>query len=100
MASHLSDTHIYLDLNIVNNDQESNDSPPELKFVETRNAPFLPGDSADYFVSVLRFSVQTGNDLPVWIPRIETGTNQMDINKTVYKVSVESGGMIRTVPLT
>ena len=70
-----------------------------MRFEETRNASFLPGDSADYYVSILRFSVQTGNELPVFIPRIETGTDQMAINKTIYKVSVEHNGRTKTVSL-
>jgi hypothetical protein len=67
--SHLSDTHIYLDLDIVNNGQNNNSPPPLLRFEETRNSPFLPGDSSEYFCSILRFSVQTGNEIPVFIPR-------------------------------
>ncbi len=47
---------------------------------------FLPGDSADYFCSIVRFNIQTGNTLPVFIPRIETG--QSDINKTIYQVAI------------
>jgi hypothetical protein len=94
-----SDTHIYVDLDIVNTSQNNNQPPPILRFEETRNAPFLPGDSAEYFVSIIRFSVQTGNEIPVFIPRIETGSDQMDINKTIYKVSVECNGMVSTAPL-
>jgi hypothetical protein len=70
-----------------------------LRFEETRNSPFLPGDSSDYFCSILRFSVQTGNEIPVFIPRIETGPSQMDVNKTVYTVSIEHNGNTKTVPL-
>ena len=100
MTNTLSDTHIYLDLDIVNNKQDTSDDPPVLRFVQTRNTPFLAGDSADYFVSILRFSVQTGNDLPVWIPRIEVGSNQTDINKTDYKVSIKQRDYIKTVSLS
>ena len=100
MSSHLSDTHVYMDLQIVNNNQNNNEPPPVLRFEETRNSPFLAGDSADYFVSILRFSVQTGNELPVFIPSIETGENQMDINRTVYSITVQlANGESRTVPL-
>ena len=81
MSSHLSDTHIYLDLQIVNNNQSNNEPPPVLRFEETRNTHFLPGDSADYFCSILRFSVETGDEIPVFIPRRELGESQMDVNK-------------------
>ena len=77
--------HVYMDLDVVNNDY-STASKPQLRFEETRNAPFLPGDSADYFCSIVRFNIQTGNTLPVFIPRIQTG--QSDINKTIYRVQI------------
>jgi hypothetical protein len=78
--------HVYMDLDVMNNDYNST-SKPQLRFEETRNTPFLPGDSADYFCSIVRFNIQTGNTLPVFIPRIQTG--QSDINKTIYKVGFE-----------
>jgi hypothetical protein len=99
MSSHVSDTHIYLDLQIVNNNQNNNEPPPVLRFEETRNSPVLPGDRADYFCSILRFSVETGDEIPVFIPRIELGESQMDVNKTVYRVTVEHNGVSKTVPL-
>ena len=63
--------HVYLDLDVVNNDFSSN-TPPPLKFEENRNAPFLDGSSADYFCSIVIFSIQTGSSLPVFIPKINT----------------------------
>ena len=78
--------HVYMDLDVINNDYTSQ-SKPQLRFEETRNTPFLPGDSADYFCSIVRFNIQTGNTLPVFIPRILTG--QSDVNKTIYKVTVQ-----------
>ena len=76
---------VHVDLDVINNDYDAN-SKPQLRFKETRNTTFLPGDSADYFCSVLRFSIQTGNTLPVFMPRIETG--QSDVNKTIYQVAI------------
>ena len=77
--------HVYMDLDVINSDYNST-SKPQLRFEETRNTPFLPGDSADYFCSIVRFNIQTGNTLPVFIPRIETG--QSDVNKTIYQVAI------------
>ena len=76
--------HIYMDLDVINNDFGSA-TKPQLRFEETRNTPFLPGDSADYFCSIVRFNIQTGNSLPVLIPRIQTG--QANVNKTIYTVT-------------
>ena len=71
---------------MVNNNPNSNAVAPQLRFEENRNTPFLEGDSSVYFCSILRFFIQTGNSLPIFIPRVETG--QTDINKTVYKATL------------
>ena len=86
--SHDENTHIYVDLDIINNGQRADVDPPQLRFEETRNAPYLPGDSRDYFCSILRFSIQTGNSLPIFIPRIQTG--QEDPNRTVNSVTIRN----------
>ena len=77
--------HVYLDLDVVNNDYSSN-KPPPLKFEENRNAPFLDGSSADYFCSIVRFSIQTANSLPVFIPKIDP-TAADPITTTIYKIT-------------
>ena len=82
----MSLTHSYLDLDVVNNNLSADTDAPVLRFEETRNQPFLDGNSSDYFCTIIRFSIQTGNSLPVFIPRIETG--QTDVNKTVYKITM------------
>ena len=78
--------HIYMDLDVINNDYQSS-KHPHLRFEETRNTPFLDGDSSDYFCSILRFSVQTGSSLPVFIPRIQVGQGDRDL--TIYKITLE-----------
>ncbi len=72
-----------MDLDVVATDYSSA-SKPQIRFEETRSTPFLPGGGTDYFCSIVRFSIQTGNTLPLFIPRMQTGQN--DINKTIYKV--------------
>ncbi len=76
--------HVYLDLVVINNDCSSN-SPPQLRFEESRNAPFLDGDSKDYVCSIARFSIQTANTLPVFIPKIDAAA--VDNNTTIYKTT-------------
>ncbi len=76
-------THVYLDLDVVNNDYTAAVAP-QLRFEEVRNTPFLEGDSSEYFCSVVRFSVQTANTLPVFIPRIQTG--QDNPLATIYRI--------------
>ena len=77
--------HVYLDLYVINNN-ENNKVVPTLLFEEIRNTPFLDGDSSEYFCSIVRFSIQTGNSLPVFIPKIKLG--QPDVNLTIYTVKL------------
>jgi hypothetical protein len=75
-------THVYLNLDVVNN---STTNAQPLVFNETRNMPFLT-NSENYFCSVVRFTLQTSNSLPVFIPDILTG--QDDVDRTVYAISM------------
>ena len=65
--------HIYLDLEVRNDDTVTTGRPPPpLSFEETRTQPFLDGDASEYSCTIARFTLQTGNSLPVFIPAIAT----------------------------
>ena len=64
-------SHIYLDLDVINNNYSQSGPPPYLRFEEIKNTPFLDGDSAEYFGNIVRFTIQTGNTLPVFIPSVD-----------------------------
>ena len=81
--------HVFLDLDVINNDYTANATRPYLRFEEIRNTPFLDGDSAEYFCSIVRFTIQTGNTLPVLIPSIVTGQNNP--NLTMYTITLIYG---------
>ena len=83
-------SHVYVALDVVNNDLTSDISAPALRFEETRPFPYIEGDSADYLCSIIHFSIQTGSSLPVFIPRIELG--QEYVNKTVYAITCKLTG--------
>ena len=83
-------SHVYVDLDVVNNDTISDVNAPALRFQETRNVPYIEGDSAEYICASTRFSIQTGSSLPVFIPRIELG--QTDVDKTVYAIILKITG--------
>ena len=78
--------HVYLDLDVINNN-ENNKVLPSLRFEEIRNTPFLDGDSSEYFCSIVRFTIQTGNTLPVFIPKIKLGQPRRDL--TIYVVTLK-----------
>ena len=88
-------THIYLNLDVVNN---STSKSQPLVFNETRNMPFLT-NSQDYFCSVVRFTLQTSNSLPVFIPDILLGQDNVDttvyaISMALTKYTTDAGGAI------
>ena len=90
-------THVYLDLDVRNDDVETVSSPPPLNFDETRLHPFLNGDASDYFCTIARFTLDTSNSIPVFIPEIDTNQTGLtpNRNQTVYKITfknVLSGG--------
>lgn len=78
-------THIYFDLNIVNNDSTGTNPPVPVVFNEIRNSPIVRNPK-DYFVSVVRFQLETSNTLPTFIPQIQLG--QPDIYKTIYSFTM------------
>ena len=82
-------THVYLDLDVRNDDVETVSSPPPLNFDETRLHPFLNGDASDYFCTIARFTLDTSNSIPVFIPEIDTNqqTDTPNRNKTIYRIS-------------
>ena len=75
-------THIYMNLDVVNN---STSKSQPLVFNETRNMPVL-SNSEDYFCSVVIFTLQTSDSLPVFIPDILLGQDNVDT--TVYAISM------------
>ena len=81
-------SHIYLDLDEINNNYSQSGPPPYLRFEESKNTPFLlDGDSAEYFCNIVRFTIRTGNTLPMLIPSVVIG--QDDPNKTIHAISLK-----------
>jgi len=78
-------SHIYIDLDMINNSAGGDQVP--LSFEETRLHPFLDGDASDYYCTIVRFNIQTGDALPVMIPVIDTTQGDKDV--TVYKVTIK-----------
>jgi hypothetical protein len=75
----------YYDITI-SNLNTSTTVPPIINFNESRTQPYLDKPE-DYYLSIIRFSVDTGQILPVFIPEIQL--NQSDINLTIYSVSLQ-----------
>lgn len=79
--------NVYYDANIINNDQSGTKSPPRLVFQDIRSIPILTSPEL-YQLSVVRFNLQTGNSLPIWIPNIQFNNQYNDPNYTTYSFSM------------
>jgi hypothetical protein len=72
--------HSYYSVDMINNDTTGSRPLPALSFDEIRNSPYLSAPE-NYFLSVVRFSIQTPT-LPVFIPQVELG--QTNPNRLIY----------------
>ena len=77
--------HIYYSTDIINNTTTGDNNPVPLIFSDIRNADIL-GCCENYFCSIVRFSIDTGPSLPIFIPQILVG--QANVNKTVYNITM------------
>ena len=89
MAQDTAPDHIYMDLNIINNDFGTK-PPIPLTYSETRDRPIIQNCS-EYYVSIIRFHLDTLN-LPVFIPQIQLGQN--DVNLSIYSFTMNKGSAI------
>lgn len=81
--------YLYYNADIINNTTDDQASgvavtDPNVVFNETRDAALI-NDASDYFFSIVRFSMNGPNkDLPLFIPFVQTGTGQTNVNLTTY----------------
>lgn len=81
--------HVYYTLDLINNDTTGTKPLPVLSFNEIRNSPYL-GSPENYFMSVIRFSVQTPT-LPVFIPQVQLGQANPDLLNYSFTMSFVVG---------
>lgn len=79
-----SPDQVYFDI-VVSNFQSTTTKPPVFFFNEQRTLPFI-NNPEDYYLSILRFTMETGS-LPVFLPSIIPSQNNRD--KTIYSVCLE-----------
>jgi len=87
--------YIYYNADIINNetadltaDSLTALTDPQIRFNETRDAPLIK-DASQYYFSIVRFTMNgAGRDLPLFIPLIDEGTGQTNVNLTTYGMAV------------
>ena len=85
--------YLYYNADIINNttDDQANGiaiRDPSVRFNETRDAALIK-NASDYYFSIVRFTMNGPNkDLPLFIPAIQSGTGQDDVNLTTYSASL------------
>lgn len=83
--------HLYYDLEVANQSLRDTSAPPsELSFTEVRASAVLANPN-EYFMSIVRFSVDTAGSLPIMIPQIDLEQafvgNPDFPNRTIYSLS-------------
>jgi hypothetical protein len=89
-------SQIYYDLDVVNTTSENTNASDtnqlnRLTFTEVRSSPILDNPS-DYFLSIVRFSLDTAGSMPVVLPQInlDTSVGGLDYpNETTYFVTMK-----------
>ena len=77
--------HSYYSLDIINNDTIGENPPVAISFTESRNNPFL-AKPEDYYMSVVRFQIQTGASLPLFVPQVQL--QQTNPNLLIYSITL------------
>lgn len=91
---------VYYNASIINNNTDDQlggyaFQDPLVRFNETRAQPIVR-DASQYQFSIIRFVVNGPNkDLPLFIPAIQSGTGQTDVNLTEYGL-----GLSASIPVT
>lgn len=81
--------HVYYDLDITNNDTTNKALIPQLNFDEVRSNAFLSNPS-DYYVSIVRFNVDTSSLPTVSVQPLVDGVNN-NPNKLIYSLTMKYG---------
>lgn len=99
-------TQVYYNLDVANEQISGPGVPPaKLSFTEVRSSNLLDTPS-DYFMSIVRFSVDTAGSLPIFIPQIDTtqvgpgapGTQWP--NLTTYKMTLSYEDPLAAAPVS
>jgi len=87
--------HLYYDLEVANQSLQDTSAPPsELAFTEVRASAVLANPN-EYFMSIVRFSVDTAGSLPIFLPQIDLAqstdpaVNPNFPNLTIYSLTFQ-----------
>jgi hypothetical protein len=84
----MSQTHIYYNVDLVNNQTVDYRNQPILSYQENRDQPILE-NAQDYYFSIIRFELNgLGRNIPLCIPVIEEGDKNptSDVNQTITEL--------------
>ena len=89
MLSKQNPNHIYMDIQVTNNDYLNQYANIPLSFQERKSTTIL-GKANEWYMSIIRFNVSTLN-IPVWIPLCQM-TN--DVKTSIYSFSMSYKGVV------
>jgi hypothetical protein len=97
--------YVYYNADIINNETKDQINgativDPQIRFNETRDKAIVR-DASQYYFSIVRFTMNGANqDLPLFIPSIQQGTGQANVNLTSYSLALSFEQSWNIVPLS
>jgi hypothetical protein len=85
--------YVYYNADIINNETKDQINgativDPQIRFNETRDKAIVR-DASQYYFSIVRFTMNGANQtLPLFIPTIQQGTGQSNVNLTSYSLAL------------
>ena len=85
--------HTYIDISVFNAPKsDGTDKRRMLQYIEQRQTLMLKEKPSNYYLSITRFSLQTGNSIPIFIAKVDTSNGNTDATKTAYIITVKYKG--------
>ena len=85
--------HTYVDISVFNAPKsDGTDKRQVLQYIEQRQTPILSERASNYYLSITRFSLQTGNSIPIFIAKVDTANNNDEAFRTAYVLTVKYRG--------
>ena len=90
--------HTYVDISVFNAPKsDGTDKRKVLQYIEQRQTPILSERASNYYLSITRFSLQTGNSIPIFIAKVDTANNNDEAFRTAYVLTVKYRGFTGTL---
>ena len=90
--------HTYIDISAFNAPKsDGSDKRRILQYIEQRQTPIFKENASNYYLCITRFSLQTGNSVPIFIAKVDTSNGNTNASRTTYVITVKFKGASDTI---